>query len=187
MDDHWQLVENLGVKHRAKDALHSLMEAGPLATPALRRGSRHPDPVSRVGCCIVLDHFLDEEAVPELIENLSHENDEVRAWALHALACDKCKEGECRPGEDESVPLALRMLAEDESVRVRVEAIQLVFPAVHSRDDVRVALEQARDFDQSPKVRKAAGLRAPGGIMYLRSSPERPGCLKSNARGRLTA
>ena len=45
--------------------------------------------------------------------NLDHPEGMVRAWALHALACDRCKEGECRLGEDDVVPIALRMLRED--------------------------------------------------------------------------
>src|SRR5688572_22104691 len=83
--DRW--IENLGVEHRAKESLRRLMNAGALATQAVRRGLRHPDPTVRVGCCQVLDHFLDEEALPELIENLTHPSADVRAWAMHALAC----------------------------------------------------------------------------------------------------
>ncbi len=97
------------------------MAAGAECTPALRSGLRHPNPVVRARCCVVLDHFLDASALPELIANLDHENEHVRRWALHALECDRCKEGECRPGEDDVVPIALRMLAEDPSRRVRGE------------------------------------------------------------------
>src|SRR5690348_12436066 len=80
--DPW--VEKLGIAHHAKDALRRLMDAGPLATPAVRRGLQHANPVVRVGCCQVLDHFMDEGALPELIENLAHPNADVRAWAMHA-------------------------------------------------------------------------------------------------------
>ena len=83
------LVSHLGVEHRAKKALRELMATGPAATPTLRRGLSHPDPEVRVGCCKVLDHFLDEEALPELIDNLGHQDETVRAWAMHALACDR--------------------------------------------------------------------------------------------------
>jgi hypothetical protein len=48
---------------------------------------------------MVLDHHMDEAALPDLIENLHHENEMVRAWAMHALACDRCKEGSCRPAK----------------------------------------------------------------------------------------
>lgn len=94
MNDYRRFVEDLAVTHRAKHALRCLMTAGSLATAALREGLRHPEPAVRIGCCMVLDHYLDPAAAPELIENLHHENEIVRAWAMHALACDRCKEDE---------------------------------------------------------------------------------------------
>jgi hypothetical protein len=54
---------------------------------------------------------------------------------------------------------------------VRVEAVALVFSAVHRRPDVARALERTRDHDASPNVRKQAGLRAPGGVLFRRTSP----------------
>jgi HEAT repeat protein len=185
--DFSQAVEDLGIPHRARAALHTLMAAGPAATPTLRRGLRHPTPEVRIGCCNVLDHFLDDDAVPALIENLTHEHEDVRARAMHALACDKCKAGICRPGAAETIPIALRLLREDPSRRVRVEAVSLLFQAVHQNADVRNALERARDHDASPNVRKQAGLRAPGGSLFLRTSPDRPRLSKSGARAHLSA
>lgn len=169
--DYDELVENLAVPHRAKGALSRLMVAGSAATDALRRGLRHPDPVVRVGCCKVLDHFLDEAAVPELIENLDHPDAEVRSWAMHALACDRCKEGSCRPGEDDTVPMAIRFLEEDESPRVRVQAVGLLGEVVHRYPDVLRALEHARDHDPDPMVRKKAGWFTPGGARYRKLAP----------------
>jgi hypothetical protein len=58
------LVERLAVTHRAQEALRALMAAGPAATPAVRRGLAHDDPMVRVRCCMVLDHHLDEAALP---------------------------------------------------------------------------------------------------------------------------
>lgn len=173
------LVENLGVKHRAKGALRRLMDAGAPATPALRQGLRHLDPAVRVGCCQVLDHFLDEAALPELVENLEHPSAAVRAWAMHALACDRCKEGACRPGEDEVIPIATRMLISDDSRRVRQMAAGLLGPSVHRRPDVLRALEYARDHDPHPVVRKIARWYAPGGPLYQRLAPKPPRKRKS--------
>ena len=166
------LVADFALKHRAKQALRGLMAAGPRATPALRRGLCHPDPAVRVGCCKVLDHFLDEAALPELIENLEHEAASVRAWAMHALACDRCKEGVCRPGEDEVIPIAVRMLVEDESRHVRQMAAGLLGPSVHRRSDVLRALEQACEHDPHPVVRKIARWYTPGGPRYRRLAPK---------------
>jgi len=168
--DPW--VEKLGIAHHAKDALRHLMDAGPLATPAVRRGLQHANPVVRVGCCQVLDHFMDEGALPELIENLAHPNADVRAWAMHALACDRCKEGVCRPGEDDVIPIAARMLVEDSDRRVRQMAAGLLGPSVHRRADVLHALEYARDHDPHPVVRKIARWYTPGGPRYQRLLPK---------------
>jgi len=167
-DSYERWVEDLAVEHRAQGALRQLMAAGSSATPALRRGLRHSDPAVRVGCCKVLDHFLDDAALPELIDNLTHDHEWVRAWALHALACDRCKEGECRPGEDDVLPLAVRMLREDPSRAVRQMAAGMVGPSVHRSEEARRALEQAHAHDPHPVVRKIAGWYVPGGPRYRR-------------------
>ena len=165
-------VEDLAVAHRAKGALRRLMAGGMAATPALRRGLSHPSSEVRVGCCMVLDHFMDEAAVPELMANLTHENARVRSWALHALACDRCKEGTCRPGEEDVLPIAIRMLREDPSDQVRKGAAQMLIPAVHRRPDARQALEEAHSQDPNPLVRKVAGWGVPGGPIYKRLTPK---------------
>jgi HEAT repeats len=172
MNDYRRFVEDLAVTHRAKRALRCLMTAGSLATAALREGLRHPEPAVRIGCCMVLDHHLDPAAVPELIENLHHENEMVRAWAMHALACDRCKEGICRPGEDRVLPIAAQMLIKDESRRVRQMAAGVLGPSVHRHPDVLRALEYARDHDPHPVVRKIAGWYTPGGPIYERLAPK---------------
>jgi HEAT repeat protein len=172
LNDYDSLVEQLAVQHRADAALRALMAAGPAATPAVRRGLSHADAAVRMRCCMVLDHHLDETALPELIANLTHEDGRVRAWALHALACDRCKEGACRPGENEVIPIALRMLKDDRSRRVRTMAASLLGAAVHRRQDVARALEEARDGDVHPVVRKVAGWYAPGGPIYRRLAPK---------------
>lgn len=172
IEDYRRVVEDLAVKHRAKEALRCLMAAGSLATPAVREGLHHPEPAVRIGCCQVLDHFMDEAALPELIENLSHENEIVRAWAMHALACDRCKEGTCRPGEDQVLPIATEMLMHDKSRRVRQMAAGVLGPSVHRRTDVLRALEYARDHDPHPVVRKIARWYTPGGPIYKRLIPK---------------
>jgi hypothetical protein len=176
--DRW--VADLGIAHRAKAALRSLMAAGTLATPAVRRGLRHPDPAVRVGCCQVLDHFLDAAALPDLMANLTHPDAAVRAWALHALACDRCKEGACRPGEDDVIPLALHLLLTDDSRHVRQMAAGLVGPSVHRRPEVLRALAAARDHDPHPVVRKIARWYTPGGPRYARLAPKLPRLRKAS-------
>lgn len=165
-------VNWLGVPYRANEALRRLMAAGSAATEVVRQGLRHEDPAVRVGCCKVLDHFMDEAALPELIANLTHPDEQVRCWAMHALACDKCKEGSCRPGEDEVIPIAVRMLLEDSSRRVRQSAAGLVGESVHRSPLSLPALQQAFIHDPSPIVRKIAGWYLPGGPRYQALMPK---------------
>jgi HEAT repeat protein len=172
MDEYDSLVEQLARKEHAQAARQALMDAGPAATAAVRRGLRHDEPIVRVRCCMVLDHHLDEAAVPELIANLDHREGRVRAWALHALSCDQCKEGECRPAEEEVVPIALRMLAGDRSRKVRTMAASMLGLVAHRREDAARALEVARDEDPHSVVRQVAGWYAPGGQVYRRLAPK---------------
>jgi hypothetical protein len=115
---------------------------------------------------------MDEAALPELKANLTHEDEGVRSWALHALACDRCKEGVCRPGEADVLPIAIRMLREDPSRYVRKQAAGMIGPAAHRSEEARRALEAARDADPDPLVRKVAGWCAPGGPIYRRLAPK---------------
>ena len=164
-------VEDLAVPHRAQRARLHLMLVGAEGVDALRRGLHHPNARVRVGCCVILDHHLEESCIPSLIENLTHDDAEVRAWAAHALACDRCKEGSCRPGEDQIVPMALAMLRDDPDHRVREKLVGVLGPAVHRRSDVLIALESTKTEDPHPMVRKLAGWWVPGGSRYERTLP----------------
>lgn len=169
--DSLALVEDLAVPHRFRSAKRSLMLAGTAATSAVREGLHHPNPVVRAGCCQVLDHFLDEAALPELLENLDHPDPQVRGWAVHALACDRCKEGSCRPAESDSLPVAIRMLLKDPSRQVRQQAAGLVGPAVHRSPDALAAIVTAHQSDPHPVVRKIAGWWVPGGARFQATEP----------------
>jgi hypothetical protein len=58
----------------------------------------------RQQCERIFDQLVDEESLPELVLSLDDEDPGVCARALHALACDRCKQNECRPSEDLWVP-----------------------------------------------------------------------------------
>ena len=180
--DYRAAVEELAVPHRRKAAMRVLMIAGGAATPSVREGLHHSDPAVRVACCQVLDHFLDDAALPELVENLSHPDPQVRGWAVHALACDRCKEGSCRPAEADSLPVAIRMLLEDPSREVRQQAVGLVGTAVHRSPDALAAVVTAHQSDVHPVVRKMAGWFVPGGPRYEATKP-RPGRSPARTRG----
>lgn len=117
--DYASLVAELAIPHRRRAAKRQLMGAEEKACASVRAGLHHVSPEVRVACCQILDHFLDEQALPDLLENLSHPSAPVRAWAVHALACDRCKEGSCRPGEDQSLSIAIDMMLHDRAHGVR--------------------------------------------------------------------
>jgi hypothetical protein len=165
-------VEHLGIRHRAKNARWTLMFGRSDAVPALKRGLAHENPDVRAGCCIVLDHHLEEDCLPDLIANLEHADDNVRRWALHALACDRCKEGSCRPGEADVVPVVARMLVEDPSTIVRAQAAGLLGEAVHRHPDALPAIQRALETETSPGIPKILGWHVPGGPRFERTKPK---------------
>ena len=172
--DYDSIVSDLGIPHRVKAALRVLMSAGAAATPAVRRGLEHPDARVRTECCNVLDHYLDEAAVGDLMARLTDADANVRARALHALACERCKEGTCRPAEADIIPIAIRMLQTDTDRYVRKAAVEMLGPASPRNSQVRDALSTARDQDPDPLVRKVAGWHSPGGPIY-EGSPSKSG------------
>ena len=167
-----QAVEHLGVPHRADDARRSLMAAGAHAVPALKRGLSHPNPRVREACCVVLDHHLEPDCIPDLMANLDHDDAGVRAWAIHALACDRCKEGSCRPGESDTLPIAIDMMLGDADGTVRARAIALVGEAVHRDPQAVPALQRALDSEPVAANRKIIGWWLPGGPRYERTKPK---------------
>lgn len=156
----------LASPHRRKVAMRRLMAAGRTGTPVVRTGLRHEDPEVRIACCKVLDRFMDEAAVPELMDNLDHPHPGVRAWAIHALACDRCKDGVCRPGEDDVLPLARDALLHDEDRHVRQQAAGLLGPSVLRSGVAKAAIKHAHEHDAHAAVRKVAGWWMPGGARY---------------------
>ena len=161
-----ETIEMLASPHRRKVALRKLMAAGRAGTPVVRAGLKHPDPEVRIACCKVLDHFMDAAALPELVANVRHPHPGVRAWAIHALACDRCKEGVCRPGEDDVIPMVIDALKHDEDRSVRQQAAGMLGPSVRRSDAARAAIAHAHAHDPHPAVRKIAGWWIPGGARY---------------------
>ena len=165
------LIHQLGVRYRATTAYRALFRMGFAAVPAAREGLRHKNADVRYHCVRLLDHFLVPEALSELLGMLRDPDARVRRSALHALACDRCKEGECRPGEAEVLPEALRLLHEDSSDHVRTMAIEVVGQYVHTHPLAARALVETHTHDPSPAVRKKAGWYAPGGPIHRRTVP----------------
>lgn len=153
--DAWvSLLARDSMRQRAK---RHLWASGPPVVPALRRGLGHPDPMVRRVCVNLLDHLVDEAAVPDLVAALDDPDRTVAARALHALACDTCKEGECRPGEELFVPRALELLDPSADPKLRASAIDALGKVAGHRPDAAAALRDAARDDPVPGLRTMAG------------------------------
>ena len=165
------LVEVLADPHRCFQAYQRLLRLGPQASAAARCGLRHPCAQVREYSAMVIDHLMDVESVPLLIELLDDAAERVRLAAVHALACERCKEGSCRPEAEAVLPRAIALLAGDESAHVRAMAVEVVGQWVHSHPAACSAIERAAAHDPAPAVRKKASWYAPGGTVYRRTRP----------------
>ncbi|MBA3653672.1 MAG: HEAT repeat domain-containing protein, partial [Actinobacteria bacterium] len=77
----------------------------------------------------------------------------------HALACDQCKQNECRPGDDVFVPKALAFVRAHPNPDVRAGAVDALGRVVDRRPDVADALIAAGKSDPNAGVRNMARQR----------------------------
>jgi hypothetical protein len=176
-----QLVASLADPHRSFETQQRLIAFGPDAAGAACEGLRHPNARVRMNCCKVPDHVMDPASVGTVIDALADPAPEVRYAALHALACDRCKSGECRPSASAVLPPAMALLAADSSPHVRAMACEAVGAWAHTRQEAVEALLAAMSTDPSPMVRKKASWYAPGGPIFQRTLP-RSGQLPTRER-----
>jgi HEAT repeat protein len=160
--DGW--VATLAFARHARLAKHHLLTVGERAVPAVRRGLAHEDPVVRRACTNILDRLVDAESLADLVAALDDEDAGVRARALHALACDACKQNECRPGEDVWVPRALELLDHPDA-DLRAAAIDALGKVVDHRPEVADALAEVVEHD------RLTGLRGMARRQLLRARP----------------
>jgi HEAT repeat protein len=151
-------VGQLGIASGRQQAKRHLMQTGSAALPALRRGLRHRDPIVRRICAGILDHLVDDASVPDLVAALDDEDPRVCARALHALACDQCKQNECRPADDLFVPRALELLR-DGNPDVRAAAIDALGKVAERRPDIAAALGVLGEQERHPGLRTMARRR----------------------------
>ena len=149
----------MGVASCRQRAKHYLLTSGSAALPALRRGLHHPNVIVRQQCVRIFDQLVDEESLPELVLSLDDEDPGVQARALHALACDQCKQNACRPAEDEWVPRALAFL-DHPNADLRAAAIDALGKVVSRRPDVRAALLVSAESDKDKGLRGMARRQA---------------------------
>ena len=100
--------------------------------------------------------MVDEESLSALLRALDDEVPEVSARALHALACDRCKQNECRPGEDLWVPRAVEFLQTNSNPDLRAAAIDALGKVVSRRPDVATVLHTAAENDPNRGLRSMA-------------------------------
>ncbi|GAB4114971.1 MAG: hypothetical protein Fur005_48620 [Roseiflexaceae bacterium] len=168
-----ELIHRLTIPHRAQAAYRTLLGMGFAVAPIALAGLRHSHADVRYYCCMLLDHFLIPDALPALIAVLGDPDPRVRVSALHTLACDRCKEGSCRPEGAAVLPEALRILNEDPNAHVRAMAIEVIGQYVHTNPLAAQALLNSKQHDSNPTVRKKAGWYAPGGSIHTRTAPRR--------------
>ena len=156
--DGW--VSQLGHPSTRPRARHHLATAGPAALPALRRGLQHRKAIVRQQCVRIFDQVVDEASLPDLVLALDDDDPGVQARALHALACDRCKQNECRPAEDVWVPRALDLL-HSRNPDLRAAAIDALGKVADRRADIAGALTAAAETDPDRGLRGMARRRAP--------------------------
>ena len=119
------LITALAVPHRAKHGYWHLILSGAAALPAVRRDLTHSNADVRMYCARALDHLVDETAYPAVIAALDDGDPRVREEALHALACDRCKDNACRPEKADVLPRGMQLLRTDPDRRVRAFAAEV--------------------------------------------------------------
>lgn len=155
--DGW--VARLGRPSCRPEAKWHLRTAGVDALPAIRRGLHHPKAIVRRTCVNLLDALVDEDSLPDLVGALDDEDPTVASRALHALACEACKQGACRPDEDLFVPRALTLLRTSPNPDIRANAVNALGRIAHRRPDVAAALVDAAEHDRNAGVRNVARMR----------------------------
>jgi len=111
-------------------------------------------------CASILDQIADAAAFVDLVAALDDDDPGVLKRALHALACDQCKENECRPGEELFVPRALELL-HHANPDIRASAIDTLGKVARRRSDVADALAEVAQTDRDAGLRSMARRRVP--------------------------
>jgi HEAT repeat protein len=119
---------------------------------------QHPKPIVRRMCASLLDFLADEAAFVDLVAALDDDDPGVLKRALHSLACDQCKENECRPGEDMFVPRAMELL-QHANPDIRASAIDTLGKVAARRSDVADALQAVSERDRDAGLRSMARRR----------------------------
>jgi len=114
-------------------AFLALYARGVKALPAVREGLKHANWQIRRWSAIFADNFADGATLQALAPLLRDPKPEVRAWAVHSLSCEICKDG---PNPIDAIPLLLERIEGDPNIKVRRQAVAML--AHHRTPDARV-------------------------------------------------
>ena len=166
-------IRDLTVPHRRRDAHRKLRAIGAPARPAVEEGLFSDDPVIRAECTALIDRLAGNDSFELVLLLLDDPDARVRAHAIHALACDRCKgEDVCALPREDLIPEAVRLLAGDPHHHVRSIALEVLARWMHEDERAQHALAQAASADPDPSVRKKARMFLPGGKVYERTKPK---------------
>ena len=127
----------------------ALAETGKPGIAAAVTALSDPDPRIRAAAAAYMDHFADQSCVPKLLD-LAYNDPvrQVRAQALHALGCQRCKP---EPLDVDDFPILVHVALNDDSWKQRRSAVQTI---AHRIPDPRVkeVLEQVLARETDPHV-----------------------------------
>ncbi len=118
-----ELVDRFADGPQRFASYQALDEIGNDALPAVREGLGNGNWQVRRWCAIYLDHHADLESIEYLVPLVRDPKAAVRMWAVHSVACDRCKSHE---NPVDYVPLLIERIEIDESIRVRRMAVTML-------------------------------------------------------------
>jgi HEAT repeat protein len=152
-EDPRELVARLADDEGRWERFTRLQAIGPQARDAVREGLANANWQVRRWCAIWLDHFADAESLEALVPLLHDPKSKVRLFAVHSLACDRCKDGD---NPLDVVPLLIERIRNDESIRVRRHAVAML-AHYHAHAHLEGFFRDLLDTETDAKLRKHAG------------------------------
>lgn len=156
----------------------ALVETGKPGIAAAVAALSDPDPRVRAGAAGFMDHFADQSCVPKLLDLVYNDPvRQVRAQALHALGCQRCKP---EPLDIDDFPVLVYVATHDGSWKARRSAIWSISQRIPD-PRVKPFLEQVVERETDPHVLQAArhGLRRKQpGQFHMRENKLRAQILK---------
>ena len=156
LDESRRCVELLGIPAERDAAWRRLNELGPKARDAALEGLGHASWQVRRWCALFFDRHPDAEALEAMKPLLRDPKSQVRMFALHTLACDRCKEDRVSTPSD-VVPLLIERIQQDESIRVRRHAVCML-GYQHAHPDLEGFFEHLLETETDRKLHMHAGL-----------------------------